>query len=183
MRIKTRLEFRTVEVWKSLATSRRTVERRGGGARLTDVGSGRGEERKGSRWLEITAEGGAAERGKLTKASWRERRSVVVQTGSVPLVLRRWNKYQFIRVLMGRTQGSGQSWMQEERGGWPQSRLGATGVVRGQRPGGGWASPKAQTRVVVTGGKTKHAVAGGGSGRRWRVTVISRSPPIASLDQ
>lgn len=75
MRIKTRLEFRTVEVWKSLATSRRTVERRGGGARLTDVGSGRGEERKGSRWLEITAEGGAAERGKLTKASWRERRS------------------------------------------------------------------------------------------------------------
>lgn len=67
MRIKTRLEFRTVEVWKSLATSRRTVERRGGGARLTDVGSGRGEERKGSQRLEITAEGGAAERGKLTR--------------------------------------------------------------------------------------------------------------------
>lgn len=29
----------------------------------------------------------------------------MVQTGSVPLVLRRGNKYQFICVLMGRTQG------------------------------------------------------------------------------
>lgn len=80
---------------------------------------------------------------------------------------------------MGRTQGSGQSRTQEERGGLPQSRLGATGVVRGQRPGGGWASPKAQTRVVVTGGKTKHA----SGGRRWRAAVAGDGDQSFSSDR
>lgn len=116
---------------------------------------------------------GEADEGEL------EGEAVVVQTGLVPLVLRRGNKYQFIRVLMGRTQGSGQSWTQEERGGLPQSRLGATGVVRGQRPGGGWASPKAQTRVVVTGGKTKHA----SGGRRWRAAVAGGGNRSFSSDR